>query len=47
MRTHWGMPDPAAVEGDEATKRAAFRDALAVISRRIDRLIGSVIGFAQ
>jgi arsenate reductase len=23
---HWGMPDPAAVEGDEATRLAAFRD---------------------
>jgi arsenate reductase len=36
---HWGMPDPAEVEGDEATKRAAFRDAFAVLSRRIDSLL--------
>jgi arsenate reductase len=36
---HWGMPDPAAVVGDEATKRAAFVDALTLISRRIDLLL--------
>ena len=37
--SHWGMPDPAAVEGDEATKRAAFVDALTLISRRVDLLL--------
>lgn len=36
---HWGMPDPAAVEGDEAVKRAAFRDAFLLIARRIDLLL--------
>ena len=36
---HWGMPDPAAVEGDESVKRAAFVDALTLISRRIDLLL--------
>jgi protein-tyrosine-phosphatase len=36
---HWGMPDPAAVEGDDAAKRASFRDALTLISRRIDLLL--------
>jgi arsenate reductase len=36
---HWGMPDPAAVEGDEATKRAAFRDTLTLINRRIDLML--------
>jgi arsenate reductase (thioredoxin) len=36
---HWGMPDPAAVEGDDEAKRAAFRDALTLISRRIDLLL--------
>ena len=33
---HWGMPDPAAVIGTEEQKRRAFRDALLLISRRID-----------
>jgi protein-tyrosine-phosphatase len=37
--SHWGMPDPAAVEGDASVKRAAFLDALTLISRRIDLLL--------
>lgn len=36
---HWGMPDPAAVEGDETVRRAAFLDALTLISRRLDLLL--------
>ncbi len=36
---HWGMPDPAEVEGSEAAKRIAFTDALTLISRRIDLLL--------
>jgi arsenate reductase len=36
---HWGMPDPAEVEGNEATKQAAFRDAFLLLSRRIDLLL--------
>ena len=39
MLAHWGMTDPAEVEGDEASKRAAFRDAFLLISRRIDLLL--------
>ena len=39
MLAHWGMLDPAEVEGDEVTKRAAFRDAFLLISRRIDLLL--------
>ena len=31
---HWGIPDPAHVEGDEA-RRAAFKHALAQLARRI------------
>ena len=37
--SHWGMPDPAAVEGDDAAKQATFVDALTLISRRIDLLL--------
>jgi arsenate reductase (thioredoxin) len=32
---HWGLPDPAAVEGDAERKRAAFRDTYTVLRRRI------------
>ncbi len=33
---HWGMPDPAAVEGPDGEKRRAFDDALLTLSRRLD-----------
>ena len=36
---HWGMPDPAQVDGPEDVRRRAFRDALVLISRRIDLLL--------
>jgi arsenate reductase (thioredoxin) len=36
---HWGMEDPASVEGDDSTKRQAFREALQLISRRIDLML--------
>jgi arsenate reductase len=36
---HWGMPDPAEVEGSDDTKRAAFRDTFVTLSRRIDLLL--------
>jgi protein-tyrosine-phosphatase len=36
MTAHWGVPDPAAVEGSDEEKRKAFRDALMALKRRID-----------
>ena len=33
---HWGMEDPAAVEGTPQTRLTAFRSALTLLSRRID-----------
>ena len=36
MTVHWGIPDPAAVQGTEAEKRSAFADAYRVLSNRID-----------
>ena len=35
ITAHWGIPDPAAVEGSEIEKRAAFRDAFAALDNRI------------
>jgi arsenate reductase (thioredoxin) len=39
MTAHWGVPDPAAVEGSDEDKRRAFRQALSVLSTRIKLLI--------
>lgn len=39
MRTHWGLPDPAAIEGDDAAKRAAFREAHRIIKARLEAFI--------
>ena len=39
MSAHWGIPDPAAVEGDDETKRRAFRDAFSRLQRRIALLV--------
>jgi hypothetical protein len=33
---HWGVADPAAVEGTEAEKRKAFREAYLVLENRIE-----------
>jgi arsenate reductase len=35
MTAHWGIPDPAAVEGSEVERRAAFRAAFAALENRI------------
>ena len=35
VTAHWGMPDPAAVEGSDAQKAQAFRDTLRMLSNRI------------
>ncbi len=39
MTAHWGVPDPAAVEGADEVKRAAFREAFIALKRRIDLLL--------
>jgi arsenate reductase len=35
MTAHWGMPDPAAVDGSEAVRREAFRRAFIELENRI------------
>ncbi len=39
MTAHWGIPDPAAVEGTPEEIAAAFRDAFAVLHRRIELFV--------
>ncbi len=36
---HWGYEDPAAVEGPEAVRLAAFRQTLTAMAERIDRFV--------
>ena len=35
MTAHWGLPDPATAEGNEAERRLAFADALRMLNNRI------------
>lgn len=36
VTAHWGIADPAAVQGTDMQKRLAFKGALTALSRRID-----------
>ncbi|HWT64491.1 MAG TPA: hypothetical protein VN151_00145, partial [Terracidiphilus sp.] len=36
---HWGLPDPAAVQGTEEEVARAFREAFMVLDRRISLLL--------
>lgn len=38
-KLHWSFPDPAAVQGGDAEKRAAFEDVFASIQVRIDAFL--------
>jgi protein-tyrosine-phosphatase len=35
---HWGFPDPSQVQGTEEDKRAAFKEVMGGIKKRIDML---------
>ncbi|MBL8298853.1 MAG: arsenate reductase ArsC [Rhodanobacteraceae bacterium] len=39
ITAHWGVDDPAAVEGSDADKTNAFRDAYTILQRRISLFI--------
>jgi arsenate reductase len=38
---HWGVDDPAAVKGDDDTKRRAFEKAFSELKSRIDRFLAA------
>ena len=39
ITAHWGVADPAAAQGTDEKKRAAFREAASILRRRIELLI--------
>ena len=39
ITAHWGVPDPAAVEGKHTEKQRAFLDAFVALQRRIQLLV--------
>lgn len=39
MTAHWGVPDPAAVDGPEGQIERAFREAFMILDRRISLLL--------
>jgi arsenate reductase len=39
MTAHWGMPDPAAVQGTDEVRQQAFRDAAVALKRRLELLM--------
>jgi arsenate reductase (thioredoxin) len=39
MTAHWGVPDPAAVQGTDETTRRAFLEAYTVLQRRISLFV--------
>lgn len=39
MTAHWGVPDPSAVDGDDAAKIKAFWDSALILKRRIELML--------
>lgn len=39
ITAHWGLPDPAAVEGSEEEKKRAFMDTAVTLKRRIEFML--------
>ena len=39
IKAHWGVADPAAVEGSEDTRRAAYHAAFTTLRRRVELLV--------
>jgi arsenate reductase (thioredoxin) len=39
MTAHWGLPDPAAVQGLQSVRRQAFADTVVALKRRIELML--------
>jgi hypothetical protein len=39
ITAHWGLPDPAAADGNDVQRMQAFRDAFNILERRIKILV--------
>ena len=39
LTAHWGVPDPAHVEGDDAVKMLAFREAYLTLNERVKKFV--------
>jgi protein-tyrosine-phosphatase len=39
MTAHWGLPDPAAAEGNEAQRRLAFAETLRMLNQRLSAFV--------
>lgn len=39
ISAHWGMPDPAAVDGPEEVQVKAYRDAVMTMKRRLELIL--------
>jgi arsenate reductase len=44
LRVHWGLPDPAAVQGSEEERMNAFREVREELMRRLGALFGGPSG---
>jgi arsenate reductase len=44
ITAHWGLPDPAAVEGSDEDKRRAFAETLSALEARIARFLELPLG---
>ena len=40
-RVHWGLPDPAAADGDQEVRLAAFRQVRDALRHRLSLLLGA------
>src|SRR5580704_2709600 len=47
ITAHWGVPDPAAVEGTPAEIERAFRDAFVILDRRINLFLSLPIAILE